>query len=247
VVNAASGGQATAQVVTPGSYVAIYGNRLSGSGSAVAGAIPLPASLGGTQVWLGGVPMPLLYAGPGQVNALVPQALNANTSYQLVVQRGTTISTPAPVTVTGFQPGIYTSDLSGSGQGVVEIAGTSLLAAPASATGRPAVRGSDYLVIFATGLGPVSGSNGEPAPADGAGASLSTLFATRAVVSANIGGVNAPVSFAGLTPSLVGLYQVNVLVPGATATGNAVPLSIAVVDPATGRSTVSNTVTISVQ
>ena len=29
--------------------------------------------------------------------------------------------------------------------------------------------GSEYLSIFATGLGPVSGPNGEPAPADGLG------------------------------------------------------------------------------
>ena len=94
--------------------------------------------MNGTQLFLGGQPLPLMYASAGQVNALIPQNLNPNTSYQLVVQRGSTISVPAPLTVTEYQPGIYTLDLSGAGQGIVEIAGTTLLAAPAGNGSRPA-------------------------------------------------------------------------------------------------------------
>ena len=247
LVNAASSAQAMLQIATPGSYVAIYGTGLASAGDAIASTIPLPSTLNGTQVFLGGQPLPLIYAGTGQINALIPQNLNPNTSYQLVVQRGSTMSVPASLTVTEYQPGIYTLNLSGAGQGIVEIAGTTLLAAPAGNGSRPVQRGSEYLAIFATGLGPVLGTNGEAPPADGAAAPLTTVYQTTANVTATVGGVDALVVFSGLTPSLVGLYQVNVLVPAAAPTGSAIPLTITVTDPVTGQSVQSNTVTIAVQ
>jgi uncharacterized protein (TIGR03437 family) len=108
-------------------------------------------------------------------------------------------------------------------------------------------RGSEYLAIFATGLGPVVGSNGEAPPADGAAAPLTTVYRTTAAVAATIGGIDAPVLFSGLTPSLVGLYQVNVQVPAAVPTGDTVPLMLTVTDPVTGQSVQSNTVTLAVQ
>ena len=217
VVNAASSAQATPQIVTPGGYVAIYGTSLASNGAPVATTIPLPGTLNGTQLFLGGQPIPLIYAGPGQVNALIPQNLNPNTSYQLVIQRGSTLSVPAPLTVAEYQPGIYTLDLSGAGQGIVEIAGTTLLAAPAGNGSRPVQRGSEYLAIFATGLGPVIGSNGEAPPADGAAAPLTTIYQTTAAVTATIGGVNVPVLFSGLTPSLVATVSGQRSGPGRSA------------------------------
>jgi uncharacterized protein (TIGR03437 family) len=56
-----------------------------------------------------------------------------------------------------------------------------------------------------------------------------------------IGGLSAIVSYSGLAPTLVGLYQVNALVPAAAAPGNAVPVTIAIGGIG------SNTVTIAVQ
>jgi uncharacterized protein (TIGR03437 family) len=246
-VNAAGSAQTTPRIVTPGSYVAIYGTGLASSGTQLAGAIPLPTRLNGAQLLLGNQPLPLLYASPGQVNALIPQSLNPITSYQLVVQRGATLSVPAPLVVAEYQSGIYTLDLSGAGQGIVEIAGTTLLAAPAGNGSRPVQRGSEYLAIFATGLGPVIGTNGEAPPADGAAAPLTTIYQTTATVTATIGGVDVPVLFSGLTPTLVALYQINVQVPVAVPSGNAIPLVLTVTDPVTGKSVQSNTVTVAVQ
>jgi uncharacterized protein (TIGR03437 family) len=247
VVNAASGALAIPQIVTPGSYVAIYGTSLASNGETVAHTIPLPGTLNGTQLFLGGRSMPLIYAGAGQVNALIPQNLNPNTSYQLLIQRGSTLSVPAPLTVSEYQPAIYTLDFSGAGQGIVEIAGTTLLAAPAGNGSRPVKRGSEYLSVFATGLGPLIGTNGEVPPTDGAGAPLTTLYQTTAMVTATIGGVDAPVLFSGLTPSLVALYQVNIQVPAGVPSGDAVPLLLTVTDPMTGQSVQSNTVMIATQ
>jgi uncharacterized protein (TIGR03437 family) len=58
--------------------------------------------------------------------------------------------------------------------------------------------------------------------------------------------VSVPVTFAGLTPMLVALYQMNVQVPAGVPTGNAVPL-VTTATGANGSSAQSNTVTIAVQ
>ena len=45
-------------------------------------------------------------------------------------------------------------------------------------------------------------------------------------VSVLIGGVQAQVLFAGMSPDFVGVNQVNVIVPASAPTGSAVPLQI---------------------
>ncbi len=57
----------------------------------------------------------------------------------------------------------------------------------------------------------------------------------------NIGGISREVSFSGLAPSLVGLYQVNVQVPTGAPTSEAVPVTL------TYGSFTSNTVTMAVR
>jgi uncharacterized protein (TIGR03437 family) len=76
------------------------------------------------------------------------------------------------------------------------------------------------VVIYSTGLGPVNQPIALGAPAPGNPPATVTT-----PVSVTIGGQNAVVQFAGLTPGLVGLYQVNVVVP-AGVTGSAVPVVI---------------------
>jgi uncharacterized protein (TIGR03437 family) len=245
-VNAASGQTATPEVVVPGGYVAIYGIFLASDGSPSATTVPLPMNLNDTQLLLGDQPLRLSYASPGQVNGLIPQGLNANASFQLAVLRGSTRSVPVPVTVAALQPGIYTTDNSGSGQGSVQIANTALLAAPEDDGARPVQSGTEYLTIYCTGLGPVVGTKGETAPADGFPAALPTIYQTIGTVTATIGGVNAPVVFSGLTPTLVALYQVNVQVPAGAPTGDAVPLVLTVTNR-DGTAAQSNTVTVAVQ
>ena len=87
----------------------------------------------------------------------------------------------------------------------------------------PAAPAQD-IVLWMNSMGAVSGSPvaGQPAPGLTAGSQLSSVTDT---VTATIGGVNAPVTFAGLAPGWVGLYQVNVQVPFAAITG---PVSVAV-------------------
>jgi uncharacterized protein (TIGR03437 family) len=244
IANAASAGQAIPSIVTPGSYVAIYGTNLAGSGNpnATPGQ-PLPVTLNGAQVTLGGLPMPLLYAAAGQVNAVVPQGIAPNAAYPLVVVNGTSQSVPVPLTVTELQPGTYTVNTTGSGAGIVTDASTGQLITASN----PAHAGQN-LVIYMTGLGSLLGANGEQQPADGAIAPTSTIYHTTSKVAVTIGGVSATtVQFAGLTPTLTALYQVNVQMPDGVTPGSAVPVVVTAADSTTGVTAVSNTVTIAVQ
>jgi uncharacterized protein (TIGR03437 family) len=101
----------------------------------------------------------------------------------------------------------------------------------------PAIAGTTTILIYCTGLGPVSSNQ----PATGAPASLTNLANTTTPATVSIGGVALTSSFSGLAPGFVGLYQVNALVPAGTASGNSVPVTISI-----GGQT-SNTVTIVVQ
>jgi uncharacterized protein (TIGR03437 family) len=215
---------AAGKPVAPGSLVSIFGTSLSDTNQAAPG-VPLPVALGTTALTLGGVPMPLMHAFPLQVDAQIPWELAGQAQAQLAVVTddlsGNTVSVP----LAQFSPGVYSANGSGAGQGAILINGTSTLAAPAGApfNGQPARRGTDYINIFATGLGPVANQ-----PATGAAAPLTPLAKTTYTVSVTIGNVPAAVTFAGLAPGWVGLYQVNVKVPVAAPAGNAVPVALSV-------------------
>ena len=219
--------------LAPGSLVSIFGTQLA-QGSVSAPGLPLTTTLGGTTVTIAGRPLPLLFAGPTQLNAMIPFDLPINASHQVVVQRGVTLSNPETVGVLSSQSGVFTKDLTGKGTAiVVKVAadGTQSIVA----ADNPA-HAYDALVIYCAGLGDVDPRQiaGQPVP-------YTPLSQTLDGVKVTIGGIDAPVFFAGLTPGFTGLYQVNAYVPTGVAPGDSVPLVIA----QSGRP--SPTVTLSVR
>jgi uncharacterized protein (TIGR03437 family) len=69
------------------------------------------------------------------------------------------------------------------------------------------------IVIYATGLGPVRNPPNAGVPAGG------ELSPTLTPATVTIGGRSAAVSYSGLTPGFIGLYQVNAVVPAGLAPG----------------------------
>ena len=100
----------------------------------------------------------------------------------------------------------------------------------------PAIAGSTVVLIYCTGLGPVSNQPATGAPAPGS----PDLAETPTKPTVTIGGVAADVWFSGLTPGTVGLYQVDASVPQGVQPGDAVPVVISI------GGVQSNTVTITV-
>ena len=128
--------------------------------------------------------------------------------------------------VAPFGPGIFTIDASGTGQGAILIGNTGQLAAAAGripgTDSRPA-KPNEYVTIYCTGLGTVTNP-----PATGVKAPASPLSFTTTTPTVTIGGAPAQVTFSGLAPSFVGLYQVNVQIPENTPTGSAVPVAMSI-------------------
>jgi len=209
VLNGAS--FATGAPIAPGSIAAVFG---TGFGS----------STSGVTVLIGGIAAPLfgVYPGqPGQINFQVPWQLTGQSQVPLTVTSADMTSAPIMVPLASQAPGIFL--LTAAGQAAVEIAGTTSIVAPSGTYpgSRPAQPG-DYITIYCTGLGPVTNQ-----PATGALASSTTLsYTSGPSVTASIGGVNVLVSFSGLAPGFLGLYQVNAQVPPTAPTGSAVPLTI---------------------
>jgi uncharacterized protein (TIGR03437 family) len=211
-VNAASFASDTP--VAPGGLVTIFGDKLAPDATSVTGQQPFPAQLGGTQVLLGGVALPLLFASDKQINAQAPFDLPLNVPTQLLVQRGTAISVPKTVSVAPAQPAIFTRDQSGSGQGAI-VNGVTNQLADSSAP----VTAGDTVTIYCTGLGAVN-------PAVPTGAAATGPVSTVQPVTVQIGGQSASVIYAGLAPGYPGLYQVNAVVPAGITPGGQVPVMV---------------------
>ena len=225
-------------VVSPGSDPSLFGEGF-GDEVIVADTVPLPLELGGVSVELNGIPAPLIFVSPNQINFQTPWELQNDTKARVVVRNNGEESLPAKVLIAPFNPGIFTTTQTGSGQAAVLIAGTRSVAAPEGsipgAATRP-VKIGEFISIFATGLGAVDNR-----PETGAATSTTSLSRTKTNPVVTIGGVEAGLMFSGLAPGFVGLYQVNAQVAAGTPTGNAVELLL------TAGEVPSNQVTIAVQ
>jgi uncharacterized protein (TIGR03437 family) len=230
---------AQGQPVAPGSLVSVFGTGFLEDNSVFyASSIPLPTSLGGgVSVTFNGIPAPLLFVSATQINAQVPwdvvPGAGGGTVTAIVTANGKAF--PAFQFQVGLiQPAIFSLP---SGQAVAINADGSLAGPAGSIPGaapHPAKVG-DPLVILGTGLGAVT-----PPDESGVG-SLDTLRKATTQPKVLIGGVQAEVSFAGLSPQFVGVNQINVVVPK-IATPGVLPIQIN-----SGGVLTSDKVTIAVQ
>jgi len=199
--------------VAPGEIVTIFG---TGFGSA-------PAT-----VTFGISPAPVLYSSNCQINAVVSFGVNPGIDTLLTVQSNGSIGPtlgPIKLPVVVAAPGIFTANASGSGQAAILNQDSTV-----NSASNPAPRGS-IVSVFLTGTGALS-----PSIADGSLGPLVPPFpVTVAGVSANIGGVNARVTFAGQAPGLIaGAAQVNIQIPQNASVGSAIATTIYVGDYQTG-------------
>ena len=130
--------------VAPGEIVSIYGTLLA-AGTAQATILPLPAQLSDAQVLLNGMPVPLFYVSPGQINAAIPES--ASGLVRLTVQNAAG-SHSVNLLVEAAVPAIFTQDASGRGPAAALNARDSSLI-----TASNPLHASDYVELFTTGLG----------------------------------------------------------------------------------------------
>lgn len=214
--------------VAPGSIATIYGTGLTRgvNGIVQPSGDTLPYSLHGTAVMVNGIPAPIFgianvngqelinFQVPWEIQGepIPPQAgltlvvVTAKPAVTIVVVNNGALSPPMRALFSDIQPAIITSD----GTHAVAVHGDYSLVSRQN----PA-RPGDAIVLYGVGFGPVT-----PLPATGApsGGSPPSIMTPNPIVG--IAGHNATVQFAGLTPTAVGLYQFNIVVPDGLGIGD---------------------------
>jgi uncharacterized protein (TIGR03437 family) len=202
--------------VSPGELISIFGSNLGPSPGInfTPSDNTVGTTLGDTTVTFNGVAAPLIYAGPTQINAIVPYEIGnvpLGESINVIVNHSGIISASFSVAVTNTAPGIFSANQTGIGQGAILNSNES-----ANNTGNPAPRGST-VSIYATGEGLLI----PPVPTGSMSGPSLPLPAPAANVSVTIGGAPATISYAGEAPTLVsGVIQVNVAIPADINPGN---------------------------
>lgn len=218
IVNAA-GNSPAVNPISPGEFIAIYGSGLAAQ--TVVAAPPYPTTLGNVSVSIGGLPAPLYLVSAGQINCLVPYGVaTTGGTVTVIVNNNGTVSNTVAQAVSATAPGIFSNNLSGTGEGAIVHLNNTLVSA-----NNPAVAG-ETLTIYLTGLGalqtPITDGNAPNPPA---------ADSTAVTVQVAVDGVLSPnVLYAGINPVYPGLYQINFRMPQVPDHGGLVSVAIATPD-----------------
>ena len=183
--------------VAPGSIVSVFGTNLAPAAT-YASQTPLPPALGGVSLTINGRTAPLFYAGPTQINAQIPYETVTGAA-NAIVTVGNNALPGVALTIQPAAPGIFTGDENRAAAQNEDLS--------PNGPDRPASPGS-VLTVYLTGQGALDAVVGT-----GAVAPLNPLAHPILRTTATLGGQDAEVSFAGMTPGLVGLFQVNLRIP----------------------------------
>ncbi|MFB3775985.1 MAG: hypothetical protein ACE141_00205 [Bryobacteraceae bacterium] len=218
VVNAAD----FTRPVAPGGLIAVFGSQLSPVNIATS-EMPLPRALGESCMTANGASVPMLFASPTQINAQLPYEVDGNVTLILHTPGG--VSDSFELQVSSTAPGVFRSGVAGPVTDLATVvrASNGQLVTPSN----PIHRG-DNIVIYLTGLGRTwpAVDTGSPGPLD-------PLAQAQVTPIVTLGGTEAAVQFAGLTPGLVGVYQINARAPDNAPAGLNVPLTISQGDNST--------------
>jgi len=211
VVNAADLGKG----IAPGGLISVFGTQLSPVSLATSD-LPLPTALAGSCLSVNGLPVPILFVSPNQVNAQMPFEAIGNVSMILRTPGGS--SDTFNIVVLPTAPSVFRSGVAGPNTDLPTIIRNSN---GELVTDTDPVHPDDVLVIFLTGMGPTS-----PAVATGMQAPSSPLAVALTKPTVTLGGAQLTMLYWGAAPGEVGVNQINVRVPKNVPTGISVPLVI---------------------
>ena len=160
VINGASFAPPTFPIAA-GTIISLFGSGMAPPGTDTDATVtPLPTNLEGVVVTVNGVPAPLFFVSPTQINVQVPFATAGNVAVIVVANNGVA-SNPVNAPLAPTSPGVFSEALNGLGPGIIV---DSLTFEPISAD-NPASEGQ-FVSIFLTGLGDLNPpiADGFPAP-----------------------------------------------------------------------------------
>ena len=196
--------------VAPGGQITIGGTGFTPQFVWASGT-PLPVLLGDMCVIVNNGAIPLIHVSPSQVGAQLPfSALGTAT---MVIKGPGGISDPFTFNVSANAPAIYSD---GSGSPLILRDDNYQLVDFTNP-----VHPNQNISIYLTGLGAVSPTvdAGQPGP-------LNPFALAQTQPTVTLGSVGTTVTYAGLVPGLIGVYQINVTMPKGVPPGSSVPLTV---------------------
>jgi uncharacterized protein (TIGR03437 family) len=189
--------------LAPGNVAQVYGTGMAPSPSQT--IVPLPSEFSGTFMLIGGMEAPLFYVSDSLINVLVPFELTPNRQYAAIVSANGALTLPENIDITVLQPGVAQFP---DGTVIAQISGTTTLISASN----PATPGQN-LTIYLAGMGPTNPPvpSGQPTPLQ--------LVPVTNQPTVTLDGQPVSYAYAGLTPTGIGLYQINMTVPANARTG----------------------------
>ena len=201
--------------VAPGGLVQINGAGFAQS-PVSAFTIPLPTELGNVCATVNNIALPLFSVSSSLLTAQLP--FNSAGGASLVVRSPGGISPAFSFTIQGFAPAIFRNGTAGDQTGfplIVRDDNNQLVDFTNPLHPRLPI------TIYLTGLGPTS-----PLPALGDAAPASPPAPVTTTPTVMLGAATVSVTFAGLVPGQVGVYQIDATLPDVVPIGTSVPLVI---------------------
>jgi len=226
-VNAASG---VAGTVSPGEIITMYGQ---GIGPAASYSMQdadnngyVDTNVAGYTVFIDSVPSPILYLSQNQVTVQVPYEVTLGLSQTIQITNGISLASGV-VSIAATAPGTFSLDGSGLGQAAALNFSATNQTYSLNGASTPAHVG-DTVILYMTGEGDYATvipiRTGLLVPT-----ALTPMPQMNPLPSVTIGGQPAALTYAGpVVGSLLGILQINATIPAGSATGAAVPISIAI-------------------
>jgi uncharacterized protein (TIGR03437 family) len=225
VVNAASYAPFT-QGLSPGELLVLTGTDLAPNttiGSAdIAQSANFPTKLNGVEVLIDEIAAPLYYVSANQIAAIVPYSVSQFASFATVqVSNNGQLSHAISEFLNVGTPGVFTIPADGVGLAAAEHGDGTLI------TENSPAQPGESIAVYLTGLGQVLPPILDGTPGTSSAPYNQTVNGIYAAIDGASASTEASVLYAGLAPTLTGLYQVNLTIPtGVTAGDNYLEIDV---------------------
>ncbi len=241
--------------MSPDTIASMFGTNMTTTTASAPAGQPLPISMGGVRVEVGGVQAQLFYVSPSQINFVIPSSTTSGTKLVSVKNFSGEVA-HGSIEVAPVSPAFFTANQNGAGVPagyVTRVAAGSFQQTNevisnyngSSFTPVTVQRRGDalYLILFGTGVRYAPNSNtANDIPQAGGGSIVNVAES----VEVTIGGKVAQVSYAGAQGGYIGLDQLNVLIPADAVASPTTPVIIKVRD-ANNNMVTANQMTIALQ
>jgi uncharacterized protein (TIGR03437 family) len=224
VVNAAN--FLAGRALAPGAWAALFPtvltNPIAPGTQPQTAAPPYPSTLGDTQVLINGTASPLYYVAQGQINTPLSLNLPSGGTVNVEVVRQSTgqIFGAAELALASASPALFTD-----GGGTGQVAAINAVDGSVNSASNPVVRGQ-YIELYGTGQGFVPGGPGDGQPSTGQVPTPATPQILLGSSPSNAFVPAANITYSGLAPTLVDVWQINFQVPTTAQAGTSVPVTV---------------------